>query len=116
MHANTTNQFAMTCDHAEDAIPCEQSSQFHYLNDLLGQEPSVPLHSDQDIERAAQYGSRTLTARAQVAAADRGEAAERPITPTIVTTTTTGTQPRRRTRVRTRNQRTPAAEEVAASS
>lgn len=61
----------MTCDHAEDAVPCEQSSQFHYLNELIGQGPNVPLHQEQDIERAAQYGSRTLSARVNLLNAER---------------------------------------------
>lgn len=61
------NQFSLTCDHEEDAVPCTQSSQFYYLNELIGQE-DAKLHSDQDIERAAQYGSRVLTARVNAAA------------------------------------------------
>ena len=37
------------------------------MNELIGQE-DAQLHSDQDIERAAQYGSRSLTARVNIAA------------------------------------------------
>lgn len=106
----------MTCDHAEDAVPCEQSSQFHYLNDLIGQGPTIPLHQDQDIERAAQYGSRTLTARANLAAIERNEQPLRPAaqpavvatrTATGVATATAGRSTPGRRRVRPRTQ--PAA-------
>ena len=79
------NQFSLTCDYEEDAVPCAQSSQFYYLNDLIGQE-DAKLHSEQDIERAAQYGSRILTARVNAAA-------DAPVTETP---TSTSAPPRRR--------------------
>lgn len=78
----------MTCDYEEDAVPCGQSSQFYYLNELIGQE-DAKLHSEQDIERASQYGSRILTARVNLAN-------DSPVTERPATATAAPAAPRRR--------------------
>ena len=95
-------QFTMTCDTIEDALPCEQSSLFHHLNERIGQGPTVLLHQEQDIAQAAQYGSRTLTARAQLAAIESGGTPVQPVARQPGTTITTTTTTRRRQRPRQR--------------
>ena len=52
------NQFSLTCSHEDEAVPCNQSPDFYYLNELLYAGPEAVLHTDQDVERAALYGTR----------------------------------------------------------
>jgi len=52
------NQFSLTCSYEDESVPCREAADFYYLNDLLGQGPDVPLHTDQDVDRAALYGNR----------------------------------------------------------
>ncbi|XP_003746840.1 uncharacterized protein LOC100900463 [Galendromus occidentalis] len=54
------DQLSMTCAFPDDAIPCENSVDFFYLNDNLGIE-DAPLHTSQDIEKKEAF---VLAARA----------------------------------------------------
>jgi len=45
------NQLTMTCAYEDDSVPCENSRDFYYLNDILYQ-PQQPFLTDQDISRA----------------------------------------------------------------
>jgi len=41
------NQYSLTCSHPDEAIPCDQSPQFYYLNERIGQ-PTELLHKEED--------------------------------------------------------------------
>ncbi|OQR72318.1 hypothetical protein BIW11_03791 [Tropilaelaps mercedesae] len=47
------DQLTLSCSHPEDAIPCEYSRYFAYINDRVG--TRYNLHYDTDIERAVPY-------------------------------------------------------------
>ena len=46
------NQFSLTCDHRETALPCEYAPQFFELNKRIQEgRPDVLLHTDTDVTR-----------------------------------------------------------------
>lgn len=48
------NQLSFTCAFPEEAIPCQSSADFFYLNSYIGVE-NAPFLSDDDIRRADSY-------------------------------------------------------------
>jgi len=48
------NQFSMTCAHEAEAVPCQQSADFFYLNERLGN-PQEFIHTEDDVARYNQY-------------------------------------------------------------
>ncbi|RWS31619.1 cuticular protein-like protein [Leptotrombidium deliense] len=56
------NQFSMTCADEKEAIPCEMSRDFFYLNDRFGQEKEF-FHTDADLTQylniVNQFGARS---------------------------------------------------------
>ena len=55
------NQFSQTCSHPDEAVPCEQSRDFYYLNERYGVEDEN-FHRDEDVNAynsiVSEYGSR----------------------------------------------------------
>lgn len=45
------NQFSLTCADPSEAVPCDQSSQFNFLNERIGVEKAL-LHEEEDREKA----------------------------------------------------------------
>lgn len=56
----------MTCSFPDDAVPCNSSPDFYYLNELLYAGPDTVFHSEQDVDRAALYGTRLSGRNARV--------------------------------------------------
>ena len=46
------NQYSLTCDHRETALPCEYAPQFFELNKRIQEgRPDVLLHTEADVAR-----------------------------------------------------------------
>ncbi len=45
------DQSKLSCNHIDDAIPCESSPQFFYLNERIG-DPTAQFLGEQDIDKA----------------------------------------------------------------
>ncbi|CAN7939773.1 unnamed protein product, partial [Ixodes hexagonus] len=48
------NQMSLTCAFPEDAVPCQSSADFFYLNGYLGVQ-NAPFLSDDDVQRGDTY-------------------------------------------------------------
>lgn len=49
----------MTCSHETESIPCQNSPDFYYLNDLIGL-ADQPLHREEDVARYSSYFGQRL--------------------------------------------------------
>ena len=58
------NQYSQTCSHPDEAVPCEQSREFYYLNERYGV-AEENFHRDEDANAynsiVSEYGSRRRT-------------------------------------------------------